>query len=188
MEITGHASTSGSQARNQTISEQRAQNVSQYLQSQGQMIAGYRLTAQGVGAEGAGPGPEWRKVDLKVGEGGAQQTMMHETGHMLGLGDEYVRSPLVGNGGALGTPVDHSALSAAMGGGVQGAIAENNDNIMSLGNVVRPQHYATFLEALNTVAAPEAFEYGGPGDAPTLIPDLIPPRGLPQPGRDTAVA
>jgi hypothetical protein len=73
-----------------------------------------------------------------------------------------------------------------MGGGVQGAVFENNDNIMALGNVVRPQHYATFHEALTRVAAPESFIYGGEGMAPTVIPDLIPPTGATEP--ETMVA
>ena len=37
--------------------------------------------------------------------------------------------------------------------GVGGSVYENNDNIMSLGNTIRPQHYATFMEALRTVTS-----------------------------------
>jgi hypothetical protein len=72
-----------------------------------------------------------------------------------------------------------------MGGGVQPAVFENNDNIMSVGNVVRPQHYSTFFEALTNVTAPQAWHYGGAGLAPKAgIPDLIGP-DVPQP--DTVV-
>jgi hypothetical protein len=47
---------------------------------------------------------------------------------------------------------------------------------MSVGNVVRPQHYATFHEALTNVTAPQAWHYGGAGLAPKAgIPDLIGP-------------
>ena len=189
IEITGHASSTGLQSWNQHVSLQRARNIGAYLRTHGDKIADYRITEQGVGADGAGPGPEWCKADIKVGSGEGQKTMAHETGHMLGLGDEYVVQGFIGGGtgGVTGQPADHDAIAKAMGGGVQGAVYENNDNIMSLGNAVRPQHYSTFMEAMNLIAAPEQFQYGGEGAAPRLAPDLIPPRGLPQPEPDTAV-
>jgi outer membrane protein OmpA-like peptidoglycan-associated protein len=188
--ITGHASSTGNRSINQTISNRRAHNIGQYLRSQGQRIANYRISTKGVGAEGAGSGQQWRRADIQVGEGGRQQTMLHETGHMFGLGDEYVVQGFIrgGTGGVTGQPVAHSALSTAMGGGVQGAVYENNENIMSLGNAIHPQHYSTFLEALNQVATPEQFQYGGVGNAPALLPDLIPPRGLPVREHESVVA
>ena len=113
---------------------------------------------------------------------------------MFGLDDEYASppggiSPGAGTPGQIGTPVGHGPLSGAMGGGVQAAVFENNDNIMSVGNVVRPQHYATFLEGLNLVTAPERFHYGGAGHSPTAIPDLIGPDVVQPPdATPTAVA
>jgi len=59
---------------------------------------------------------------------------------------------------------------------------------MSVGNAVRPQHYSTFLEALNAVATPERFHYGGAGHSPDVIPDLIGPDVPARPGEPTAVA
>jgi hypothetical protein len=47
-----------------------------------------------------------------------------------------------------------------MGGGVPGAVAENTDSIMSVGNTVRPQHYATFHKAIEAVTG-ESWQYGG---------------------------
>ncbi|MBI5876485.1 MAG: OmpA family protein [Chloroflexi bacterium] len=187
--LIGHASAGGNPAANQRISDRRAQNVAAYLRSSGQRIAGSRIDASGVGAEGATAADEWRRVDIQVGSGQAQVTMIHETGHMFGLGDEYASpaggfAPGAGTPGTIGQPAQHGALASAMGGGVQGAVYENNDNIMSVGNVVRPQHYATFLEALNAVATPEAFEYGGPGRRPLSPVDLVRPPGPP----GTAVA
>lgn len=188
--ITGRASATGDPAVNQRISERRARNVAAYLQSHGDMIAGYRITATGAGQDGASADPEWCRVDIQVGDGQAQVTMTHETGHMFGLDDEYASpaggfAPGAGTPGTIGDPTGHNTQAAAMGGGVQGAVYENNDNIMSVGNVVRPQHYATFLEALNAVTTPEAFEYGGAGPAPTAIPDLFGPH---VPASDTATA
>lgn len=92
-----------------------------------------------VGPRGAG---------LWVGDGRAQVTAAHEFGHLFGLADEYaqrgIRSP--------GDQAGHSAQAAAMGpGGPTGALVESNDNIMSEGRNVRPQHYAIFLDAIRKV-------------------------------------
>ena len=192
--ITGHASTTGDGGHNQRLSERRANAVANYLRTHGDKIAGSRITVVGAGADGAGPDDAWRRVDIQIGDGRPQVTMAHETGHMFGLRDEYASppggiAPGAGTGGGIGTPVGHGALAAAMGGGVQTAVFENNDSIMSVGNVVRPQHYATFLEALNSVSTPERFHYGGAGHSPTAIPDLIGPDVVQPPGGTaTAVA
>ena len=191
--ITGHASMTGDHEENMRLSRRRAEAVAAYLRSHGQQIASSRITVEAVGDEGAAEDETWQRVDIRIGSGDPQVTMAHETGHMFGLGDEYASpaggiAPGAGTPGAIGTPVAHGALSAAMGGGVQGAVFENNDNIMSVGNVVRPQHYATFLEGLNTVAAPEHFHYGGAGHSPDVVPDLIGPDVPARPGEPTAVA
>jgi hypothetical protein len=182
--ITGRARATGSHERNEQVAQQRAAKVSAFLQAGG--IAADRLTATSTGDAGATADPAWRRAEIQIGDGRAQTTMIHETGHMLGLGDEYASpaggfAPGAGTPGTIGQPVAHNALQGASSG-VDGAVYENNDNIMSVGNVVRPQHYSTFLEALNSVAAPtgEAFVYGGPGTAPQLIPDLIRPYGRDQ--------
>jgi hypothetical protein len=90
---------------------------------------------------------------------------------MLGLGDEYASTPkrddagnivhdpttheevsrglVTGTGGDVGTTASHNQLAKDMGLG--GSVHENNDNIMSLGSTILPQHYATFMLALHTV-------------------------------------
>ena len=191
--ITGHASTTGDGENNLRLSRRRAEAVASYLRTHGDKIAGSRITVEAVGAEGAEADESWQRVDIRIGDGRAQVTMAHETGHMFGLDDEYASppggiAPGAGTPGQIGTPVAHSAISGAMGGGVQAAVFENNDNIMSVGNVVRPQHYATFLEGLNLVTTPERFHYGGAGHSPTAIPDLIGPDVVHPPGEPTAVA
>jgi outer membrane protein OmpA-like peptidoglycan-associated protein len=192
--VTGHASTTGDGDHNLRLSRRRAEAVAAYLRTHGDKIAGSRITVEAVGADGAEADESWQRVDIRIGDGRAQVTMAHETGHMFGLDDEYASppggiAPGAGTAGQIGTPVGHSALSGAMGGGVQAAVFENNDNIMSVGNVVRPQHYATFLEGLNLVAAPERFHYGGAGHSPTAIPDLIGPDVVrPPDATPTAVA
>jgi hypothetical protein len=179
--VTGHASTTGDHESNQRIARERAQNVADYLRTHGKEIANYRIVVDAKGDEGATEDAEWQRVDIMVGDGRAQVTMMHETGHMFGLDDEYASpaggfAPGAGTPGNIGAPVAHSGLAAAMGNGVPPAVSENDDNIMSVGNVVRPQHYSTFHEALTNVTAPQGWHYGGAGVAPKAgIPDLIGP-------------
>ena len=188
--VIGHASATGTHEANEQVARQRAENVAAFLRSHGKQIASTRIDVQSEGDNGATADAEWRRVDIVVGDGRAQVTMMHETGHMFGLDDEYASppggfAPGAGTPGNIGSPTAHGAISGAMGGGVQPAVFENNDNIMSVGNVVRPQHYSTFFEALTNVTAPQAWHYGGAGIAPKAgIPDLIGP-DVPQP--DTVV-
>jgi hypothetical protein len=95
---------------------------------------------------------------VAMGAGVQQIVVAHEAGHMFGLGDEYT-APFSGTGGALGTPVDGD-LGASQG--LPGAVHENSDSIMSVGDAVRPQHYATFLEALKAVTAMAEWAFGPP--------------------------
>lgn len=117
-----------------------------------------------------------------VAESGVPQVVAeHEAGHMFGLGDEYAtaKGGIRGTGPAAGGAAAHDKLAKDMG--LEGAVAENNDNIMSIGEVVRPQHYATFFWALKDVTGmpdwalgePQlvippggATPSGGPGDYP----------------------
>jgi outer membrane protein OmpA-like peptidoglycan-associated protein len=188
--ITGHSSATGDHAGNDALAHKRAQAVAGYLETKGQMIAQSRITVVSAGDEGATADPTWQRADIQVGSGDPQRTLGHETGHMFGLDDEYASppggiAPGAGTPGAIGQPVAHGTLPP-MGGGVQPAVSENNDNIMSVGNVVRPQHYITFLEALNTVSS-EPFHYGGQGHSPDVVPDLIGPDALPVGPPGTAV-
>jgi hypothetical protein len=85
---------------------------------------------------------------------------------------------ITGTGNPPGTPVAHHDVNNNRLGDQQidGAVAENNDNIMSLGNTVRPQHYSTFHNALQIVTG-KHWRYGGEGDAPDVIPGTTTPGG-----------
>ena len=179
--ITGHANTKGEKTeagreRNLQLSFDRAQAVETFLKTtsvEGSLLrnAATRISGiAGVGAGGAGEEADWRKVDIVVGSGQGQNIAAHEFGHMLGLSDEYASTPkrdaagnvvtdkkgnpisrglVSGTGDDVGTKTGHDALATSMGLG--GSVNENNDNIMSLGSTIRPQHYATFMEALHTI-------------------------------------
>lgn len=84
-----------------------------------------------------------RRVEIRIGSGERQNTLAHEFGHIFGLADEYTE----GDRGA-GQEANHSQM-ARDAGVTTGAQTENSDNIISMGNTVRPQHYAPFANALN---------------------------------------
>jgi outer membrane protein OmpA-like peptidoglycan-associated protein len=145
--VTGHSSSEGRPERNQTLSEDRARNVSNEIVTGG---AQRQPAALGVGATGAGPTPDWRRVNITVGSfDSSQTTVAHEAGHMLGLGDEYATADAGSR--PVGTPVAHSALAQRLIPGQQPIVAKHSENIMSTGTDVKPHHYVTFLEVLGVM-------------------------------------
>lgn len=183
MTITGRASATGGGApegdrRNRERSQERADAVANFLRTEvveGKTLANATTritTVEGVGSDRAGEEAIWRRVEVMLQGDQGQLVAAHEFGHMIGLGDEYASTPqrdaagnivtdaegnarsrgmITGTGGDVGDPTQHNTLSQNMGLG--GSVAENNDNIMSLGNTIRPQHYSTFMEALRTVTS-----------------------------------
>jgi len=110
------------------------------------------LDLRGVGERGATPdllgvsrpglvenGPKMPKEQL---------VLMHETGHLFGLGDEYVEEGKPAY--ARGMQTEHSALAQSMLG-QKVAHGDNPQSIMAGGNEILPQHGVTFLEALRKV-------------------------------------
>jgi flagellar motor protein MotB len=182
IQLIGHASSSGSPQYNQKLSEQRAAAVEAFLKSNGLTGSVDRTVDSGTGEEGEIEAGSSRRVDMIIGSGEAQVVANHESGHLLGLDDEYSTDPaglIRGTGNPIGSSVAHSDIDAdaLADAPIDGAVAENNDNIMSLGNTVRPQHYATFHAALEQVTG-KSWRYGGEGDAPDVIPGTPVPGGV----------
>jgi outer membrane protein OmpA-like peptidoglycan-associated protein len=176
--VTGRASSEGQADRNQSLSEDRARNVSNEIVKGGAQV---QPTSESKGADGATLDPAWRRVDIVVGTFESDQhTVAHEFGHMLGLDDEYptadpkTAADPPGVRPVGGAPT-HAALVQSLMPGQQPVQARHNDNIMSNGEVVRPHHYVTLLEALGTTTgttglwdiAPASLH--GPGDFPTPV-------------------
>ena len=164
MTIQGYTSASGSDEYNLDLGLRRTEAVRNYIVSKGFTNADSRVTeissGEGGASETATPAEQERerRVELIVDNGAAQIVAAHEFGHAMGLGDEYATgagSAITGTGQAAGTAAGHYASLRQMtdesGENLPGAIHENTDSIMSLGNVVRPQHYAVFSKALKDV-------------------------------------
>lgn len=175
---TGEDSEVG-RARNIQLAQERADVVDNFLRTtvvEGKNLANVNTRVQVVmstGAVGSDESSFSRRTDIQFAEGQGQNIAAHEFGHMIGLGDEYASTPqrdaagnvvtdangdavtrgvISGTGGDVGEATTHDALARDMGLST-GAVFENNDNIMSLGSTVRPQHYATFMQALRTVTS-----------------------------------
>lgn len=200
--LTGHASKTGNADLNQRLSEERARSVEAFMKAHGFVNTEVRTSQLAVGdAEATGGEVEHdRRVDIQIGSGNSQNTLRHEFGHAFGLGDEYASTPLVSPGltPAQGTPqmgdtATHDNLVKNMvdagGTPLKGAVCEPTDSIMSVGDVVRPQHYATFHASLTKITEPHGpWALGSPtarsealpgaagagGTAPTPEPDAVP--------------
>jgi hypothetical protein len=183
--VTIRASTGGPtltfnvEGATQITARQRYQRMLAVLMSGGNTDIALRTTFRY-----SGPGDGYRIV---AGGGVAQTVAQHEAGHMFGLGDEYATgsgSRITGTGAEAGGAAKHDELARDMG--LPGAVFENSDGIMSLGSVVRPQHYATFFWALGELTSID-WALGPP--VPVRPPASTHPVGdFPTPPRDRATA
>ena len=162
--LTGHASSTGSAEYNLQLSEKRVASVAKFMREKGFVNVETRVSGEGVGEAEASGGENVndRRVDIVIGSGNSQNTLRHEFGHAFGLGDEYAGTPLVSAGPGVptvGQDATHDNLVKKMvdagGTPLKGAVCEPTDSIMSVGDVVRPQHYATFHAALTKITAPQ---------------------------------
>ena len=168
VELIGHASSVGSSSSNRALAGRRTAAVRAALVAGGFQNVVARVHTTNLGSAGAHAGDDARdrRVEVVVDSGAAQVLAVHEFGHALGLGDEYANTPLFSStsGLAVGQAADHDPEVRAMqndaGARLPGAIGEVNDNIMSGGNTIRPQHYATFHNALVQLTTEPAWALG----------------------------
>jgi hypothetical protein len=112
----------------------------------GDGIQADRLLVRNRGEDGATEGEEWCRVDVQLGSQQMQNPALHETGHMLGLGDEY---PVSGSPAGSAVDADYAALVRAQTG--QEITRSRDESAMSVGSTVQPWHYSSFLEALKSI-------------------------------------
>jgi len=153
--LIGHASRPGSTSYNTRLVQRRLNSVKEYLRGRNFQNINTRVSETNQADTIAENLPETeqtsallRRVEIVVGTGELQTTVAHEFGHVFGLKDEYVTrgTSFSGTGLAAGDVVGHSQMSEDIGAGQ--VVAENSDNIMSMGNEVRAQHYGSFGAAL----------------------------------------
>ena len=174
VKLTGHASSSGTAARNDQLAADRVAAVAAEFATNSFPQVATRVTTASSGSASAGAKDSAadRRVDVEVGDGKGQVTAVHEFGHAFGLGDEYANTPLISSTSAPapGASVTHDPLvknmEDASGNKLPGAVAENTDSIMSGGNVIRPQHYATFHKALEDTTNEKPWALGAPKPKP----------------------
>lgn len=150
--VTGEASLDGIGEEAESLPLDRATAVAGLL-TEGHDISTPRV----LGDEAAEPGPDHRRAVIDLGKEFQQETLIHESGHMFGLDDEYpeeedLRPPGAEPEGASAYKehvVKH--MSPEDQAGIEPFVADLDESVMSVGSEIRPQHYITFLEALQTV-------------------------------------
>ena len=186
VELKAMTTASGSDVYNQGLAQRRADAVKAELAAAGFNSVNTRVAETPLGETPAAGSEDakFRRVDMIPDGGGAQTVAVHEFGHAFGLDDEYGAEFGAGRP-AAGTAVGHDAatkkMTDATGANLPGAVVENNNNIMSVGGAVQPQHYSTFHEALRAISGieewalgPKQARPGGPGGAPAPAPGPAP--------------
>ncbi|MFH1462776.1 MAG: DUF4157 domain-containing protein [Pseudomonadota bacterium] len=135
----GGTTVAQGEEENMDLARRRTGAVEQLLVSAG--IAPARIMVRDYGQSSSTTSLTDCRVDLQVGNQAVFNTAMHETGHMLGLGDEYVDT-----GRVAGAPVEagyRGMVTAQTGDNV---VAADDDSVMSMGSQVRSWHVSPFLE------------------------------------------
>lgn len=156
------------------LNQRRAAAIIAHLKAKGFTEADSRITIEDKGKGGSS-----QRVALVVDGGEGQNVAAHEFGHAFGLADEYATTDktgaggmISGTGGQAGGDSGHNTQASDMrvegGGNLPGSIHENSGNIMSLGNALKPQHYATFHDALQQLTGVEEWTLGDAKAKPDL--------------------
>jgi outer membrane protein OmpA-like peptidoglycan-associated protein len=154
--ISGFASSEGVLARNEQLSEDRADAVADALLAAG---VPQPLVIVGSGPVGAPDDAANRKVDIVPSTtfegtytGNVFAPGEHEFGHAIGLPDEY-ENKTTGDLGDKQTAFVN--LAAAAGVAAPAQWGDSTSSLMASGVDVLPRHYLTFWEALGQMTSPD---------------------------------
>jgi len=202
--LTGKASSIGSARYNEWLADKRVESVRTKLAGWGWDVK-TRVNSENVGESKASTkaGEEDRERDRVVTvtlQGSGQTVAVHEFGHVFGLDDEYANRSrkekdgtgaelgnISGTGGIAGEQSGHGKL-AQNSGVKQGAIYENSENIMSVGDTIKPQHYATFHHALCECTGVNDWKLGKAWSRLKGMQEVMPVGDFPDKKGDTAMA
>lgn len=164
--VTGHANASTPAPAANALSQRRARVVAD-------AITGAKTPPRVVaaGTRGADATPGWDVAHIVLGAFDARQTTVaHEFGHMFGLSDEYpdLTGPTRRD---VGDKTGHSDKVQQMLPGHEPIRAHHSEDIMSVGEVVRPHHYVGFLSALAQLTKTPPTDWGIGPAAPMAVPD-----------------
>ncbi len=165
LNIIGRANTTGDEAHNLKLSQQRANAVKAEVSKTIGKDVSITASTDAVGNKKADTSSKYRRVEAVLtntnGTDLNQITMAHETGHLFGYGDEYgdveTEGVLPKYAGDEANDTSKAIRDAGMGEDVvkQHRINSNSDSIMNAGNVVGAGHYSLFLIQLKNIATDE---------------------------------
>lgn len=161
LSVTGRTNSTGTAARNQKLAMMRANNVAKIFESK--IGKGFSLAQPGIGK--TVESSKFRRVEVVFrntdGAEMHQITMAHETGHLMGYGDEYAdsgtKNTLPKYEGDEANRTTNHVKNAGLGDDVarQHRVGNNSDSIMNAGNSVGVGHYSLFLTRLKLIATDE---------------------------------
>ena len=159
--VTGRTNSTGSASLNQRLALKRAATVNKEFENR--LGKGIAFAQAGTGKTDASS--KFRRVEVvfrnTTGAALNQHTMAHETGHLMGYGDEYSD---VGTEGTLpkyeGDEANRTSKhirDAGLGEDTvkQHGVENNSESIMNRGNTVGVGHYSLFLTRLKQIATDE---------------------------------
>ena len=178
LRYVGRASSDGSAAHNQKLSERRVAAVEKELG----IFPGLGITiAEFGGEEEAAESPDFRRVNVGVfGNNNDKATSTphnvaaHEFGHMIGLGDEYIDTKPEVAGSRIkyfgDQPTHYDLVKEVVDeNAANELLIQDSANVMSLGNEVKRGHYAFFVAALDLMTRPEIEKATGKKDAKWIV-------------------
>ncbi len=156
--IRGRSSTSGGTSLNDKLGKARAKSAEGHLKPQ---FSGITFILANDGEKHSGASKNYQRVELVLLDKNvrelSQNTAAHETGHLIGLGDEYKdvgKGSLRKHTGDEAADTSQAIRDAGMGEAQvrEHRINQHNDSIMNAGSRVLKGHYAFFLIELKKIA------------------------------------
>jgi outer membrane protein OmpA-like peptidoglycan-associated protein len=107
-----------------------------------------QILVRNAGQAGAGRDEQWCRVDAQVGTHELQLPLLHEGGHMLASGDEYVAEI----GGVAGRPLPDERYRLSARHYTAATLTQGyTASLMSAGSTLERQHLSGFVDAVRAI-------------------------------------